>query len=191
MGYNPKIHHRRSIRIQGFDYSKAGCYFITLVCQNRKNFFGKIILDSNRQNKVKLSPTGMIAQSCWLEIPIHYPNVKLHEFVIMPDHMHGILEIKDQENLESNGLRIQQVNKYQKIIPKSIGSILRGYKIGVTKWFRDQCMKEAWILIDRQEIVLWQRNYYEHIIRNEFEYFAFSNYIRNNPKNWKGKIEEI
>lgn len=156
-----------------------------------QKLFGKIILDANRQNKVKLSPTGEIAQSCWLEIPIHYPNVKLHEFVIIPDHMHGILEIKQQADLESNNQRIPQVNKYQKIIPKSIGSILRGYKIGVTKWFRDQCMKEDWILIDRQEIVLWQRNYYEHIIRNQFEYFVFSNYIRNNPKNWKGKIEEI
>lgn len=190
MSYNPKIHHRRSIRLQGFDYSKAGYYFITLVCYNRKNFFGKIVRDSFQQNHMKLSSTGLIARSCWLEIPLHYPNVKLHEFIIMPDHMHGILEIEVKEDTDYNEIKTRQINKFQKIIPGSIGSILRGYKIGVTKWFRDKCLKEDCFMIEREEIVLLQRNYYEHIIRNEQEYFAFSNYIRNNPKNWMGKIEE-
>lgn len=191
MSYNPKIHHRRSIRLQGYDYSKAGYYFITLVCYNRKNFFGKIVRDSFQQNHMKLNSTGLTARSCWLEIPLHYPNVKLHEFIIMPDHMHGILEIEVRDDTVCTEIKIRKVNKFQKIIPGSIGSILRGYKIGVTKWFRDKCMKENWVMIEREEIVLWQRNYYEHIIRNEQEYLALSKYIKNNPKNWKGVIEYI
>lgn len=191
MSYNPKFHHRRSIRLQGYDYSKAGYYFITLVCYNRKKFFGKIVRDSFQQNHMKLSSTGLTARSCWLEIPLHYPNVKLHEFIIMPDHMHGILEIEVRDDTVCTEIKIRKVNKFQKIIPGSIGSILRGYKIGVTKWFRDKCMKENWVMIEREEIVLWQRNYYEHIIRNEQEYLALSKYIKNNPKNWKGVIEYI
>ncbi len=191
MSYNPKIHHRRSIRLQWYDYSKAGFYFITLVCYNRKSFFGKIVSDSNQHNYMKLSSTGFTARSCWLEIPLHYPNVKLHEFIIMPDHLHGILEIKEKDDVFYGECRVKQINKFQKIIPGSIGSILRGYKIGVTKWLRDKCLMEDWFMIEREEIVLWQRNYYEHIIRNEQEYFALSKYIKNNPKNWKGVIEYI
>ncbi|MGA7161336.1 MAG: hypothetical protein WBZ48_10065 [Bacteroidota bacterium] len=97
MKYNPAIHHRHSIRLKGYDYSSAGAYFITLVLQHRRHWFGAI-----QEAKMQLTIAGTIARKCWEEIPIHLPNVALDEFVIMPDHMHGIILIVNDNN--SRGL---------------------------------------------------------------------------------------
>ena len=106
----------------------------------------------------------------------HYPNVNLDEFVIMPNHVHGIIVINDDnvevQNLEP--LRKQRQNKFQHIIPRSLGSIVRGFKIGVTKWFRQ----------NTDVYTLWQRNYYEHIIRNAAELYHIRKYIIENPLKW-------
>ena len=80
-----KRFNRRSIRLKGFDFSQKGTYFITLNCKDRKHFFGKI-----SEGKMHLNNWGVVAHNCWLEIPEHFPNVKLHAFVIMPDHSHGL-----------------------------------------------------------------------------------------------------
>jgi len=206
MAFNPNIHHRRSIRLKGYDYSQAGLYFITICTQNRKCLFGKIVGVENSLQKIESPPNmilndaGKIANECWLEIPKHFPNVVLHEHVVMPNHIHGIIELSDvadvdvgvehfqplhqntpppsiwDENIEpphqnNNAKR----NEFQKMIPRSIGSIVKGFKIGVTKWFRTNTDIET----------IWQRNYHEHIIRNEQSYHTISNYIINNPANWK------
>ncbi len=179
--YNPNIHHRKSIRLKGYDYSKAGLYFITICVQDRKCLFGKIVGIENFQPKIVLNDAGKIADECWLGIPEHFPNVVLHEHIVMPNHVHGIVELS-QKNI--NDVRVQNVqpvqNEFQKIIPHSIGSIIRGYKIGVTKWFRNNTVGAENFLP-----VLWQRNYYEHIIRDEKSYQRISEYIINNPKNWQ------
>ena len=86
MTYNPNIHHRKSIRLKGYDYTQAGLYFITICCQNRECLFGNII-----NGEMILNDAGNIANECWLAIPNHFPNVVLHEFVIMPNHIHGII----------------------------------------------------------------------------------------------------
>ncbi len=207
--YNPKIHHRRTIRLQGYDYSRAGLYFITICCENREHRFGKI-----ENNEMILNDAGKIAEECWLEIPNHFPNAILHEHIIMPNHIHGIIQLKTdniggvqnagvqnfeplQQNippipvgvenfqpLPRNGEWIENIgiqhfepqrNKFQKIIPRSIGSIVRGYKIGVTKWYRNNGDIEK----------IWQRNFHEHIIRDEKSYRHISNYIINNPAKWR------
>ena len=146
-------------------------YFITICVHKHLHLFGKIV-----NHKMILNNAGEIAKKCWLEIPNHYPNVILHEYVIMSNHVHGIIEI-------TNAVRVQNFeppsqNRYQKIIPCSIGSIIRGFKIGVTKWFHQ----------NTNIITLWQRNFYEHIIRNERSYNNISEYITNNPLNWKEDI---
>jgi REP element-mobilizing transposase RayT len=87
MPYNPQIHHRRSIRLKGYDYSQAGLYFITICTQNRECLFGEI-----RSPEMILNDAGNIANECWLVIPNHFPNVVLHEFIVMPNHIHGIVE---------------------------------------------------------------------------------------------------
>jgi REP element-mobilizing transposase RayT len=136
---------------------------------------------------MQLSDAGKIANQCWLDIPNHFPNVILHDFIIMPDHIHGIIELNNKvgvENLQPrNNENLQPCNvenlqprrnEFQKIIPGSVGSIVRGFKIGVTKWMRQNT--------DIYDV--WQRNYYEVIINNDQAYNEISMYISNNPKNW-------
>jgi putative transposase len=194
--YNPNIHHRKSIRIKGYDYSKAGLYYITICTADRKCLFGKIVpvgvqnieplqsmndMEINvgvqnfepRRKKMILDDAGKIANSCWLQIPEHFPDAFLHEYIVMPNHIHGIIELRKSpvgvENFQPRR------HEYQKIIPHSIGSIVRGFKIGVTKWFRNNTDIEK----------IWQRDYYEHIIRNAHSYERISDYIKENPNNWK------
>ena len=99
--YNPNIHHRRSIRLKGYDYSQAGLYFITICVQDRKCLFGEIAGVENSEpsnlqphQEMILNDAGKIADECWLEIPKHFPNVILHEHIVMPNHVHGIIELK-------------------------------------------------------------------------------------------------
>jgi putative transposase len=191
--YNPALHHRKSIRLQGYDYSQAGLYFITMCCQDRACLFGEIVgadagaedfLPLHLPSIMKLNDAGKFANECWLQIPNHFPNAILHEYIIMPNHVHGIIELSPTVGAEyflvgAEYFLPQQRNEFQKMIPRSIGSIVKGFKIGVTKWFRTN-MKETFPF-ERQ---VWQRNYYEHIIRNEQSYNNISNYIINNPAKW-------
>lgn len=172
MPYNPKIHRRRSIRLQGYDYSQAGLYFITICCYEKECLFGEV-----KNGEMILNNAGKIADDCWLEIPKHFPNAVSHEFIIMPNHVHGIIELT-QNNIGTVGVenfqpRLQR-HEFQKMIPRSIASIIKGYKIGVTKWMRSNTPVHS----------VWQRNYYEHIIRNEQSYQLISRYIVNNPRKW-------
>ncbi|MGA3014693.1 MAG: transposase [Bacteroidales bacterium] len=171
-----QYHHRRSTWLQGYDYSQEGMFFITICTHEKQRAFGFI-----DNAMMYLNESGVIAQECWMEIPIHYPNVVLHDFIVMPDHIHGIIELGVQNFEPQPSQQIfesiqhqRQHNEYQKIIPRSVGSIIRGYKIGVTKWFRENHMGTR----------IWQRNYYEHIIRNEKSYHRISQYIINNPGRW-------
>jgi len=177
--YNPAIHHRRSIRLKGYDYAQEGFYFITICCQDRAQLFGEIM-----NAEMILNECGEIADNCWLEIPKHFQNVELHEYVIMPNHVHGIIQIKFKSItptvLPSVGANdyspLQTVKRSLPRSPsKTIGSIVRGFKIGVTKWMRQ----------NTNVYDVWQRNYYDNIIRDEQSYQRISDYIRNNPKNWK------
>ena len=175
--YNPNIHHRRSIRLKGYDYSQAGLYFITICIQDRKHLFGNVV-----NAEMILNDAGKIANDCWLDIPNYFPNANLHEHIIMPNHLHGIIELMNVGAVTvgaENFLPLhhhQQQNAFQKMIPRSIGSIVKGFKIGVTKWFRQNTHVET----------VWQRNYHEHIIRDEKSYETISNYIINNPAKWTG-----
>lgn len=163
------IHNRRSIRLKGYDYSREGLYFITICTNNRAHLFGFIY---NQQ--LQLSTIGNIVQKCWEEIPIHFPNVILHEYVIMPNHIHGIVEISSKLTPDNWLMLPHQQHDFQKMIPRSVASIVKGFKIGVTKWCRNNTKINT----------VWQRNYYEHIIRNEPSYHTITRYIINNPEKW-------
>ena len=139
--YNPAIHHRKSIRLKGYDYSAGGAYFITICTLNRERLFGEIV--SNGRGTKFCAPTdaGKIAIQCWYDIPKHYPFVILDEFVIMPNHIHGIIHI--QHVGANNYLPINNDNAYDRAnnysplqingTSQSIGAIVRGYKIGGDK----------------------------------------------------------
>jgi len=202
MDYNPDIHHRRSIRLKEYDYSQEGLYFITICVHDRKCLFGKIVVVVGVENvgvenfqplqhELILNDAGNIANECWLEIPKHFPNAILHEHIIMPNHVHGIIELK-QYNVDIVGAENflplpHQCNEFQKMIPHSIGSIVKGFKIEVTKWFRNNMGGIVGVenFQPQQPQSIWQRNYYEHIIRDEKSYQRISDYIIDNPKNWK------
>jgi len=162
--YNPNIHHRKSIRLKGYDYSMPGLFFITICIHDKQCLFGII-----ENCKMALNDAGRIADKCWMDIPAHFPNALLHHHIVMPNHIHGIIELTvGAENFQP--LR----NEFQKIIPHSICSIVRGFKIGVTNWFRD----------NKDSRIIWQRNYYEHIISDEKSYERIREYIINNPRTW-------
>ncbi len=179
MKYNPDKHQRRSIRLQGYDYSQMGSYFITICTYNRRCMFGEII-----DEVMILNDAGQMAEKCWNNIPAHFPHVQLDEFVIMPNHVHGILGItmnvvgaKNFSPLQNHDAHIHDnIPRTQRPCGtiKTIGSIVRGFKIGVTEWVRQNTN-----IYD-----VWQRNYWEHIIRNENELNKIRSYIRNNPMKW-------
>ncbi len=173
---SPNTKHRHSIRLPGCDYSLPGLYFITICTYQRECLFGEIKNDGDLRY-CELSEIGKTVNNCWFEIPQHFPNVILDEFIIMPNHIHGIIQITDQpavgvENFQP--LQSMPTNSFQHAIPKSLASIIRGFKIGVTKW----CKQNG------HEYFAWQRNYFEHIIRNNTALQKIREYIVNNPLKW-------
>ncbi len=183
--YNPKFHHRKSIRLKGYDYSQEGLYFVTIVTKERKHLFGEI-----KNGEMILNDAGIIAKKYWLEIPEHFPNTQLHSFIVMPNHIHGIIEIigEIKNSVETNSIvgaknfsPLRETTKPKFHSPsKTIGSIIRGFKIGITKWFQQHYPNEFSV----GESV-WQRNYWEHIIRNDEDYKRIIQYIIDNPIKWK------
>ena len=211
-GYNPKIHHRRSIRLKGYDYSKAGLYFITICCQNRTCRFGEIVVSENITT-MKLNDAGKMVDEQWLAMVERFPNIELHEYGIMPNHFHCILEIVNTQ-IDNNEITIGRPRGYaptsaptsaptgpsQTNTPqtntsqtntqtddgkpknKTIGDMMDAFKSIVTVEYIHGVKNKGW---DRFDGKLLQRDYYEHIIRNEQEYQRISDYIINNPSKWK------
>jgi putative transposase len=160
------IHHRRSIRLPNFDYSQAGAYFVTICTKNRKCLFGEIL---NRE--MKLNDDGIFVSSCWVDIPKHFPHAKLDAYVIMPNHIHGIIVLDDNAVGANN---YSPLPHRPKGTAKTIGSIIRGFKIGATKGLQQKL----------PDIKLWQRNYFEHVIRNDNDLNQIRQYVIDNPLNW-------
>ncbi|MDB5013650.1 MAG: hypothetical protein JWQ25_1852 [Daejeonella sp.] len=247
--YNPKIHHRRSIRLKGYDYSKAGAYFITTCCYHMKCLFGEVVDD-----KMILNDAGEMVHSEWLALKERFPNIELHEFVVMPNHFHGIINITSDANDElnvninkaavgatlvvaqtddiidvhdkikanddvnsddktaidndegegnheglprrdslieqtndpfkQNSLIDNNVNDLSEQTPslnKTIGDMMDAFKSITTVEYIRGVKTLNWPPFNRK---VWERNYYEHIIRNQQAYETISNYIINNPKKW-------
>ena len=194
MRYDPEKHHRRSIRLKGYDYTSPGGYFITLVAQGRVCLFGEIT-----KGEMQYSERGQIAYEYWLAIPDHFHNAELGAFVIMPNHMHGIIILK--ESLDASRRRDiiypaprtgttcraptgaptdaptgrAAMEQFQKPVVGSIPTIIRIYKAAVTR----KIVAQFGGMPD-----LWQRNYYEHIIRNDDEHKRIHLYIESNPLHW-------
>ncbi|MDN5203402.1 transposase [Fulvivirgaceae bacterium BMA10] len=170
-------------RASWWDYGWNATYFVTICTQDRICYFGNI-----KKGEMRLSEIGVIANTCWLEIPKHFPFVKLGNHIIMPNHVHGIIIIDkpgdgrlddDQETQNFVSLPPQSHNDHtkpkNKFGPqsKNLASIIRGFKIGVTKNARHIHADFA-----------WQPRYHDHIIRNYPSFQNISNYIKNNPSKW-------
>jgi len=153
-------------RLPSWDYGANAPYFVTICTKNKRMFFGRII-----NNIIKLSPLGKIAQKYWLEIPKHFPFVELDEFIIMPNHIHGIIII-NKSIVETQHVASLHKNKFG---PQSqnLASIVRGYKSGVTMYARKNNIEFD-----------WQPRYYDHIIKNYKSWERIQQYILQNPNNW-------
>lgn len=172
MPYNPDIHHRRSIRLKGYDYTQNGAYFVTIVTYQRTHLFGKVV-----NGVMQLNEWGEIARREWFKTAELRPYVELFEdeFVVMPNHAHGILWMNDDVvRTERRSARTNDVVPH--VDAGSLGAIVRAYKSAVT--YAINAARQT------RGMMVWQRNYYEHIIRNDADLNRIRKYIAENPLKW-------
>lgn len=208
MKYDPLIHKRRSIRLHGYDYSQAGLYFITICVQNREMLFGMI-----ENDEMILNDAGKMIQTEWEKLPERFVNIKLHEFVVMPNHFHGIIEIvgatlvvacdvadktdvavgpdvvdkRDgkediQNDADMQGATTGVAPTGETAPNKTVGEMVGAFKSITTDLYITGVQELDWPRFDSK---LWQRNYYENIIKNEAAYEKIADYIINNVTRWK------
>ena len=165
MKYDPRIHCRRSIRLQKYDYSNQGAYFITLCTWNRESILGSVL-----NSVMQLSRFGDIVMRCWQDLPNHYSNIAMDEIVIMPNHLHGIIWVNS--NIDRTGLKPAPTGKQH-----GLPEIDRALKTFSSR----QINKRR----NTSGTPVWQRNYFDRVIRNETELYKIREYIRNNPLQWE------
>jgi len=167
--FDPQKHHRRSIRLKGYDYTAAGGYFVTIVTYQRECLFGGIVNKKMVSNEI-----GQIVEHAWFDLPNHYPNVELGTFCIMPNHIHGIIILNDLS--VGAGLRPAPTTN-PTVKSHGLPEIVRAFKS-----FSARRVNEH---LDSPGIPLWQRNYYEHIIRDDDDHNRIHLYIESNPSMWE------
>ena len=176
MPFDPQKHHRRSIRLQDYDYTQPGAYFITLVTWQREELFGQAV-----NGEMRLNEFGKIVREEWFKTAELRSNVALHEdeFVVMPNHVHGIIWIVDVDGVGAQRRCAPTKDRApaKAIASNSIPAIVRAYKSAVT--YRINTLRGT------PSAPVWQRNYYEHIVRDDKEFWATLNYIRDNPLKWQ------
>ncbi|MDD5341240.1 MAG: transposase [Patescibacteria group bacterium] len=163
-----------STRLGHWNYADEGFYYVTICTKDRKCCLGEI-----KDNNVYLSEVGKVVFDCWLEIPKHFNNIRLDDWIIMPNHVHGIIQIECDENDFAKNCRdrvypVSTRNKFGHVKPKSLSSVVNTFKGAVTR----KCH-------ENNPDFKWQDNYYEHIIKNDEDYARIKEYIANNPVNWE------
>ena len=172
---NPE-NHRRSIRLKGYDYTRAGAYFVTICTKDRACLFGDVA-----DGVMRLNQMGHIVRQCWLAIPDHFPHVLLDEFVVMPNHVHGILVIMPTHDVGATHASPLQNDdtptRPRGPQPRSVASIVGSFKSAAAKRINEHRGTPG--------APIWQRNYYEHIIRDDESLNLIRNYIADNPLRWQ------
>ena len=162
MTHDPERRHRRSIRLKGYDYAQAGAYFVTVCTQDRVCLFGNVV-----DGKMRLNAVGQMVQAAWGDLPNHYPHVELDEFVIMPNHVHGIIFIVGAGFKPAPTIPIKC---------HGLAEIVRAFKTFSARRINQH--------LGMSGVPVWQRNYYEHIIRDESSLNRIRQYILDNPLRW-------
>jgi len=168
MKYDPEKHDRRSIRLKDYDYSNEGAYFVTICTHRRQCLFGEIA-----NGEILLNNFGSMVEKWWRKLPAKFPSVEIDAHIIMPNHFHGIIAI---------------VGADPRVCP-DLGAHTGAPLHKIVQWFKTVTTNECLRFIKQQDTnrlgsKLWQRNYYEHIIRNETALNAVHDYIVMNPENW-------
>ena len=169
MKFDSEIHHRRSIRMAGFNYRTAGGYFVTICSAQKRNVFGKV-----RCGVMELNPYGQMLDDCWRALPEHFSYVVLDEYAIMPNHFHGILMFDTNVGARHASPNMPDDNRHGEL-----GTVVGSFKSALTK--KINLYRVARNL---PKATVWQRNYYECIIRDENELNEIRRYIIENPLNW-------
>ena len=165
MPYDPTIHHRRSIRLRGYDYTLPGAYFVTICTYHAEPLLGTLT-----DGRVVLSDIGRAVERCWLALPQHFAGVALDVFALMPDHLHGIVVI------EGGGRSLAAAAAPQQKTGSPAGSLP-----AIVQNFKSVSVRRVHALGYCQDAPLWQRNYYERVIRDEPELEHIREYIQTNP----------
>ncbi len=187
MTYDPFKHHRRSIRLRRYDYTQAGAYFVTIITRNHECLFGDVV-----DGEMRVNALGQVVVECWDALPAHFSNVELDAFVVMPNHAHGIVVINDAaparrgEAFFAPQKNASPLHPSQPPPPRgtqsgSIGAIIQNFKSVSTRKINQSR--------DTAGALVWHRNYYEHIIRNERSLNAIRGYIAGNPAQWASDDE--
>jgi REP element-mobilizing transposase RayT len=175
MKFDPKKYRRRSIRVPGYDYSQPGAYFVTTVTYQWECLFGEVV-----DREMRLNGNGKVVKWEWERLLHRFPFIELGTYIVMPNHFHGILIFHesvratrtDQIDPESD------ITTFQSITPDgNNGSAIVGQ-------FKSRVTKRLWKNPDLNGTPIWQRNYYDHIIRDETEWNKIHLYIESNPINW-------
>ena len=166
----PEKHHRRSIRLKGYDYSQPGAYFVTICVYNRACLFGDVA-----EGEMRLNAFGEIVHQEWLRTADIRPNVELDAFVVMPNHIHGIIILHD-DGRGTLQRAPTKTERFGKPTPNSIPTIVRLFKSATTKRVNEMRRTPG--------VPVWQRNYYEHIIRDDESMNRIREYIAQNPLRW-------
>ncbi|HEY8746352.1 MAG TPA: transposase [Tepidisphaeraceae bacterium] len=218
MAYNPKIHRRRSIRLDGYDYSARGAYFVTLCVQDRRCVFGKV-----SDGQMHLNEQGQLIDRIWREIPQHYPGVSVDRWVIMPNHLHGVVWIgarprADQSEVETGlgNARVAEIGRTRGqggaaptemqfdptpsqsgastdgsgrtrgSAPTGLSNIVQRFKSFTTKLYGDGVRSANWPPFDGR---LWQRDYFEHVVRDNESLDLIHHYVATNPERWSRDMD--
>lgn len=192
--FDPKTHHRRSIRLKDYDYTQPGGYYVTIVTHQRECLFGEIV-----NGEMCLNNLGKVIKQQWEKLAARFVFVELGAFVVMPNHIHGVIIIHDRRGTAKNGNqnniethrcaptaemqnnaepfhRAPTAEQFGKPVAGSIPTIIRSYKSAVT--LRINLMRRT----EGQPV--WQSNYYEHVIRNQADWEQINAYIEANPFRW-------
>ena len=193
MGYDPERHHRQSIRLKGYDYSRSGYYFVTICAQDRKKLFGEI-----NDAIVRLNEAGQMVEQEWNKIPKRYDNVIVDQYIIMPNHFHGILQITPKNNVGTPPVAVLNKTNKISIPPNKIGismtnraatggaptlfEIIGAFKSITTHHYINGVKQNNWQPFRKR---LWQLKYHDRIIRDAGELDRIRKYIIKNPSNWE------
>ena len=160
MTYNINKNNRKNIRLKNYDYRQNGLYFITICIQNREHLLGRIYEETH-----EVYDAGLMVEEVWKNLAKHYKGIETKDFVVMPNHIHGIIKLKNS-NL-------------------TLSDIVQRFKTFTTRQYILGVHANNWQPFFKK---LWQRNYYEHIIRDEASLEKLQNYILNNPYKWEEDV---
>lgn len=163
---------RRSTRLANYDYTRAGAYFVTICTWRRECLFGKVV-----DGTMRLSVSGQVVEEEWLRTGSLRSGVDLDSFVVMPNHLHAVLHLNGQTSSRRD---FTSPRVYASRAPGSLGSVIAGFKQAVTLRLK----RSEGVISQR----LWQRNYYERVIRNEADLYEVRRYIRMNPQRWREAV---